>query len=518
MSFNSSAALACSSLPAPNVFGAEILSFEANQVTNYTRSIGMGLYLNHGAVDIQAASFCNVSVAYTHPGTNDTVNVQVYLPSTEWNGRMQAIGGNGWQAGLNYVSSAGMAAAMGEGYVSLSTDAGLGTADDASWGLLSPGNPNRYLMQNLASTSLNDLSIIGKNLTNSYYGTPPVYSYWTGCSQGGRQGMMLAQRFPEAFDGIVASAPAINWSKMFVADLWAAVVMNTMNIYPRMCEMQAITKAAITACDGNDGLVDGIIADPDSCDFDPTTLIGTTINCTETGKNFTISSGAAYLTQTMWDGPKKSDNSSLWFGSKIGTALSTTDTSAGGSLALTTCSDNGTCTADPISLLIPWIAKFVRKDDNADVSNLTLKEFDHLYHASVNEWSSIIDTNDPDLSEFRDRGGKLLSYHGLADGIITPNSTMSYYDSITALDPTVHDYYRLFMSPGLGHCFGGSGAYPSDTFDTMRAWVENGTIPDTMNATFPSNTAVKRTLCPYPLKQTHDGVGNATANEGFSCQ
>ncbi|KAK6614730.1 hypothetical protein H4I96_01051 [Botrytis cinerea] len=464
MSFNSSAALACSSLPAPNVFGAEILSFEANQVTNYTRSIGMGLYLNHGAVDIQAASFCNVSVAYTHPGTNDTVNVQVYLPSTEWNGRMQAIGGNGWQAGLNYVSSAGMAAAMGEGYVSLSTDAGLGTADDASWGLLSPGNPNRYLMQNLASTSLNDLSIIGKNLTNSYYGTPPVYSYWTGCSQGGRQGMMLAQRFPEAFDGIVASAPAINWT-----------------------------------CDGNDGLVDGIIADPDSCDFDPTTLIGTTINCTETGKNFTISSGAAYLTQAMWDGPKKSDNSSLWFGSKIGTALSTTDTSAGGSLALTT-------------------SKFVRKDDNAEVSNLTRKEFDHLYHASVNEWSSIIDTNDPDLSEFRDRGGKLLSYHGLADGIITPNSTMSYYDSVTALDPTVHDYYRLFMSPGLGHCFGGSGAYPSDTFDTMRAWVENGTIPDTMNATFPSNTAVKRTLCPYPLKQTHDGVGNATANEGFSCQ
>ncbi|TGO45435.1 hypothetical protein BOTNAR_0668g00010 [Botryotinia narcissicola] len=500
MSFNPSAALACSSLPAPSLFGAEILSFQANQVTNYTRNIWMGLYMNHGAVEIQEASFCNVSIAYTHPGLNDTVNVQVYLPSTKWNGRMQAIGGGGWQAGLSYVALPGMAAAMGEGYVSLSTDAGLGTSDSATWGLLSPGNPNRNLLQNLASTSLNDLAIIGKDVTKKYYGTQPLYSYWNGCSQGGRQGMMLAQRFPEAFDGIAASAPAINWSGIFVGDLWAQVIMNTMNIYPRMCEMQAITAAAITACDAKDSLVDGIIADPDSCDFDPTTLVGTTINCTEIGENFTISSGAAYLTQAMWDGPRNDDSS------------------AGGSLALTTCSSNGTCTADPLSLLPPWVAKFVRKDDNTDTSNITRQEFDQLYHSSINEWSSIMDTNDPDLSQFRARGGKLLTYHGLADGIIPPNSTTSYYDSVTALDPNVHDFYRVFMAPGIAHCFGGSGAFPADTFDAMRAWVENGTVPDTMNATFASNTAIKRTICPYPLKQTYDGVGNATANEGFSCQ
>ncbi|KAF7933271.1 hypothetical protein EAE99_003156 [Botrytis elliptica] len=472
MSFNPSAALACSSLPAPSLFGAEILSFQANQVTNYTRTISMGLYMNHGAVDIQEPSFCNVSIAYTHPGLNDTVNVQVYLPSTEWNGRMQAIGGNGWQAGLNYVALAGMAAAMGEGCVSLSTDAGLGTSDSATWGLLSPGNPDLNLLQNLASTSLNDLAIIGKDITNKYYGTPPVYSYWTGCSQGGRQGMMLAQRFPEAFDGIAASSPAINWSGIFVGDLWAHVIMNTMNIYPHMCEMQAITAAAIKACDANDGLVDGIIADPDSCNFDPKSIVGTTINCTEIGENFTITPGAAYLTQAMWDGPR----------------------------------NNGTCTADPLSLLLPWIAKFVRKDDNTDTSNITRQEFDQLYHSSINEWSSIIGTNDPDVSQFRARGGKLLTYHGLAD------------DSVTALDPNVHEFYRVFMAPGVAHCLGGPGAFPADTFDTMRAWVENGTVPDTMDSTFLSNTAIKRTICPYPLKQTYDGVENATANEGFSCQ
>ncbi|KAF7857856.1 uncharacterized protein EAF02_011223 [Botrytis sinoallii] len=454
MSFNPSAALACSSLPVPSLFGAEILFFQANQVTNYTRTISMGLYMNHGAVDIQAASFCNVSIAYTHPGLNDTVN-----------------------AGLNYVALAGMPAAMGEDYVSLSTDAGLGTSDSATWGLLSPGNPNRNLLQNHASTSLNDLAIIGKDITNKYYGTPPVYSYWTGCSQGGRQGMMLAQRFPEAFDGIAASSPAINWSGIFVGDLWAHVIMNTINIYPHTCEMQAITAAAIKACDANDGLVDGIIADPDSCNFDPTSL-------------------------AMWDGPRKSDNSSLFFGQKIGTVLSSDDLSAGGSLALTTCSSNGTLYSRSTISSTP----------------VDSEEFDQLYHSSVNEWSSIIGTNDPDLSQFRARRGKLLTYHGLADGIIPPNSTTSYYDSVTALNPNVHNFYRVFMAPGVAHCLGGPGAFPADTFDTMRAWVENGTVPDIMDSTFFSNTAIKRTICPYSLKQTYDGVGNATANEGFSCQ
>ncbi|TGO31556.1 hypothetical protein BHYA_0531g00010 [Botrytis hyacinthi] len=211
MTSNSSGTLAFSSFPAPSLSGAEILSFQANRVTDYTRSISMGMQMNHGAVDIQAASFCNASIAHTHLGLNDKVN-----------------------------------------------------------------------------------------------------SYWTSCSQGDHQSMMLAQRFPEAFDGIAASASAINWSGIFVGDLWARVIMNTMNIYPHMCEMQAITAAVITACDANDGLVNGIIADPDSCGFDPTTLVGTTINCTEIGENFTISSGAAYLTQDMWDSPRKSDNSSLF--------------------------------------------------------------------------------------------------------------------------------------------------------------------------------------------------------------
>ncbi|KAF7882909.1 hypothetical protein EAF00_011398 [Botryotinia globosa] len=376
---------------------------------------------------------------------------------------MQAIGGDAWQAGLNYVTLAGMAAAMGEGYVSLSTDAGQGTSDNATCGLLSAGNPNRNLQQNLASTSFNDLAIIGKDITKKHYGTPPVYSYWTGCSQSGCQGMMLAQKFREAFDEIAASTLAINWSGIFVGDLWTHVIMNTVNIYPHMCKMQANTAAALTACDANDDLVDGIIADPDSCDFDPTTLVGTTINCTEIGGNFTISSGAAYPTQAMWDGPRMSDNS---------TVLSNDDTSAGDHLLLPHVQQRifyGTSTISST----PVDSEACSQRRQHRYLKYNAPEFDQFYHSSINEWSSTIDTNDPDLSQFRASGEKLLTYHGLADGITPPNSLTSYYDSVTALDPNVHDFYRMFMAPGISHFFGGLDACPADTFDNMHAWVES---------------------------------------------
>ncbi|KAG4439993.1 hypothetical protein IFR05_004507 [Cadophora sp. M221] len=207
--------LACnsSSIPFPSIYGARILSWTATLVVSFSASIHVGLYINHGSVTVDSASFCNVSITYTHPGQNDSINAFFYLPSDNtWNSRLQAVGGGGWQAGLTYSSLSGMLGAVGEGYASMSTDAGLGSQDvPENWALLSPGNFNLYALQNLASVSLNDLSLLGKALTESYYGVPPKFSYFTGCSQGGRQGIMLAQRYTDAFDVIAASAPAINW-------------------------------------------------------------------------------------------------------------------------------------------------------------------------------------------------------------------------------------------------------------------------------------------------------------------
>jgi hypothetical protein len=271
---------------------------EANLITNFSSYVHIGLYANHGAVNVTNINYCNVTVSYTHPGENDTINVQVWLPQDTWNGRMQHIGGAGWQAGLHYAGRKGMTAALGEGYATLGTDAGLGSlSDPADWALLSPGNLNLYLVRNLVSVSLNDVSIIGKDILNSYYGQPPTYSYFSGCSQGGRQGMELAQRYPEAYDGIAASAPAINWNKFLMADYFPTLLMNEMGEYPANCELDAITAAAISTCDGDDGVIDKVISDPQSCDFDLQTLVGTSINCTDTRSILKISSVAALIAQ-----------------------------------------------------------------------------------------------------------------------------------------------------------------------------------------------------------------------------
>ncbi|CZR56675.1 related to feruloyl esterase B precursor [Phialocephala subalpina] len=426
---NTISAALCStnSFQTPAVYGAEILSLEAT--LHYSVNVPLGYYTNNGAVHVTDANFCNVTISYTHPGQNDTIHVQVWLPEESWNRRMQGIGCGGWAAGLFYLSFMGMTA-TGRRICTLSTDAGLGSLDPRIWALLSPGNVNM-----------------------------------NGCSQGGRQGLVLAQRYPDAYDGIAASAPAINWA------------------------------AGIASCDGSDGVLDGVISDPCLCTFDPQTLVGTLISCTDIGGTLEISAAAAAVAEATWGGARSVNNSSLWFGVNQDATL----TGFSG-LAGTSCT-NGTCVSATFSISGDWIKLFILKNSTDDLSNMSHTDFDHILRASVQQYSSIIGTADPDLSEFRNRSGKMDSFHGLADPIIPPMGSKHYYDAVTALNPSIHDYYRLFFAPGITHCFGGSGAFPDTTFAALRRWVENGTAPDIVNATsvvYGQGLTFERLLCPYP--------------------
>ncbi|KAK6504533.1 hypothetical protein TWF481_006474 [Arthrobotrys musiformis] len=513
------AACSTGAITYPTVFGAEFLSMEVNLVTNYSQYVHKGYYVNHGAVNVTNINFCNVTLEYTHPGQNENIKVQVWLPIENWNARLQAIGGGGWQAGLYAPSLMGMTAAIGEGYSAISTDAGLGSAVfPYEWALLSPGNVNLYLLQDLASVSLNDMAIIGKTISAEFYGSFPEYSYFSGCSQGGRQGLMLAQRYPNAFDGIAASAPAINWNNFVFSTLWPSFVMRSLKEYPPACEFDAITEAVIEACDSLDGVADGIIADIDECCFNPTSMVGKTINCsTFDNAPWSISSAAASVIRAAWSGPKKFDNSDIWFG--VGKDTSTTTSSIQQGIISTICDLNRTCNGGSFELAEAWIKLFILKNASSDLSNMNHGDFDRAAQLSTQMYDSIIGTNDPDLSAFRNRGGKLISYHGTADGIIPIKGSLHYYDSVTALDPNVHDFFRLFTSPGLGHCFGGNGAYPDGTFDAMRKWVEDGIAPEILNATTVGTVPILvRPLCPYPMKQNYDGVGNHSLGLGFSCK
>ncbi|KAF6823760.1 tannase and feruloyl esterase [Colletotrichum plurivorum] len=495
--------------------GAEIISLAANLVTNFTASAEDIYRYISPTVEATDVSFCNITVTYTHPGQNDKIITEAWLP-LEWNERFMAVGGGGYAAGRFFLSYAGMNGAVAEGYATITTDAGLGSAQEPSpWALNSPGNVNLYNLQNVGSVSLNDGAIIGKSLIKSFYGTGPKYSYWNGCSQGGRQGLMLAQRYPKAYDGIAAGAPAINWNSLLSYVQWPQQVMNELGKYPYACELDAITAAAIAACDGLDGVVDGAIADIPEClkRFNASSVIGQTISCAQlNGTQRTISETAAAVVEATWSGMVTAEGDKVYPGVNPGSDLSS-------GIVRTNCTAEG-CAGAPALLGTAWLQLFVAKTPGFDMSELTRPEFDAMVYSGRQQFVSLVETADPDLRAFRDAGGKLVTFHGLADGIIPTAATEEYYKAVAGVSPDVRDFYRYFEVPALNHCFHGASGQPRDLFRQLRDWVENGTAPE--------RTPVKlkvgegeihdRILCPYPQKpELCPLCGDASLAECWSC-
>ncbi|KAF2139460.1 uncharacterized protein K452DRAFT_232760 [Aplosporella prunicola CBS 121167] len=505
-------------IPNPTLFGAEILNLSANLVTNYSSYAPEQYNYNHPSIYADGLDFCNITVTYTHPGENDTINVETWLP-LKWNERLQAVGGGGTVAGRFMLSYIVMNGAIAEGYATVTTDAGLPTdLTSLHSPLLSPGNTQLYEQLNFGSVSLNDEAIIAKSLIKSFYGRPQRYSYWSGCSQGGRQGFTLAQRYPTAYDGIVASAPAMNTPRFAPSLYYPQLVMNQLGRYPRNCELNAITEAAISACDKDDGVTDGVISDPASCDFDPLSVVGKVFNCSDTGSNMKISHDAAVVANATWSGPFSHLERRIWYGLEKGTIIAGSNGETTG-IASTTCSSNGTCTGT-LNQGSSYLQGYVAKDPIFDVTNVTLKEYTDMIHFGIQQFDAFTGSNDPDLTAFREVGGKILSYHGLSDPIIPPGGSRHYYDTVSEVIPEVHDFYRLFEVPGLSHCSGGMGGQPTTIFDQMVAWVENGTVPDTIPVNFKDGQGKtqNRILCPYPQKaQFNSTCGDSSKAECFHC-
>lgn len=223
---------------------------------------------------------------------------------------------------------------------------------------------------------------------------------------------MLAQRYPTAYDGIVASAPAINIPLFTPSLYWPQLVMNLHGEHPRNCEVNALTDAAIAYCDAKDGVADGVISDPDGCDFDPFSAVGESFNCSDTGATMHISHGAALVANATWAGPVAADGTRLWFGLEKGTFLAGVAGNAAG-IATTECTSNGTCTGMIGNSGEGWLAYGAVKDPSFDSANLTLDAYSWLMHNSETEWKSLWSTNEPDLSAYRNAGGKIMTYHGL---------------------------------------------------------------------------------------------------------
>lgn len=215
---------------------------------------------------------------------------------------------------------------------------------------------------------------------------------------------MLAQRYPTAFDGIAAGAPAIYWDDIFPSLLWPQQVMNMLGEYPHACELQAITAAAVSACDGLDGVVDGIITDADNClaSFRPFDLVGSATNCSEAR---VVTTAAAAVVNATWQGMRNSQGAQMWFGLNPGTDLTV-------GVAGTNCTGQS-CVGLPLAIAAQWFTLFIARDADFDLTNLSHAEFETLAYHGRQRYDSIIGTQDADLSAFRDAGGKLVTFHGL---------------------------------------------------------------------------------------------------------
>ncbi|KAH7323968.1 Tannase/feruloyl esterase [Rhexocercosporidium sp. MPI-PUGE-AT-0058] len=494
--------------------GSKILDISTSLISNFS-SPASAPALNHYPAAVIGLNVCEANITYTHPGQNDTITTSIWLP-LKWNGRMMGIGGGGWMTGYYFA----LPWPASKGYAAVMTDGGHVLSESNTWGLKSPGNVDWVLLNDFASIALEDAATLGKAAMAAFYGERPKFSYYNGCSTGGRQGYMIAQRYPELYDGILATAPGINWDRLMLGLLHPQVVMTQKNIYPPMCEIDAFSAAAISACDELDGVKDGFILDPSSCYFDPMTVIGQPFNCSSTGKAGVLSVEGATIASAAWSSVRTEDGRlrngrPLWYGPNRGAPLL--------GVADTVCTSSGnnsstTCVGNPLAVSIEWVKYYLAKDETFDFKTVTRRQYDTLFRKSINQYSSIIGTSDADLTDFKESGGKLLSWHGLEDQLLSLNNTVEYWERVKEQDPDIDDYYRLFAAPGVLHCSGGKGWFPGDAMDSLVDWVEKKVVPDHLKAkTVGAEKERVVELCKWPSKLVFLG-GDTDVAESYTCK
>jgi feruloyl esterase len=436
---------------------------------------------------------CRVA-AVLAPSPDSHIEMELWLPATGWNGKFEAVGNGGWAGSINLT---GMAAALVEGYAVASTDTGHKSAETPG-GSFALGHPEKLI--DFGSRAVHEMTIASKAVTAAFYGRPPRLSYWDSCSNGGRQGLMEAQRFPGDFDGIVAGSPALNWSGRALSSLWVAqAVRKDDSSYIPASKYTVLHKAVLQACDLLDGVADGILEDPTQCKFDPKVLLckgADEVSCLTAAQV----DAARKIYAPATDAAGKEFYPGLEPGSELGWA-----TYAG---------------PKPFSIGEDY-GKFVLfRDAGWDYRSLNFAA-----DASVGERidNGTIDAKNPDLRAFFSHGGKLVQYHGWSDPQIPPLHSVSYYKSVLKAmggSGKVQDSYRLFMVPAMQHCGGGPGPNQFNALAAVERWRESGVAPDQIVASHVTNNRVDMTrpLCPYPTVAQYKGSGSVKDAGNFVCK
>lgn len=460
-------------------------------------------------------AYCHVQ-GYVSPN----VGFEMVLPQAGWNGKYFQAGCGGFCGGINIEYAC--LKALQKGYACLTQDMGhKSTGTDGKWAY-----NNLQAKIDYGYRSDHVTALAGKAIAERFYAKKPAKSYFMGCSSGGRQGMLLAQRFPWDFDGIVAGAPALSLSDIFINMAWNVRASEDLagNSMLSPEQVRSVHAAAVARCDKSDGVEDGVIGDPRTCKVETTQLL-----CGKSNKEGCLSETQAAAVEKIYRGPVTSSRTPITYGGAMPGSEEewiTTHLHSPGQQS----------TTDRFLDYFRYLGFWPNPGPEWSVSDF---DFDRDYKR-MGMMESLTSATDPDLREFKAAGGKLISYHGWGDFLISPMNTVDYYETAEKTlggREATKSFYRLFMVPGMLHCSGGEGPYAVDWLGALEAWTEKGQPPDVLigahpkegptaenwvrwykNLQFPMNpadVAFTRPLYPYPVYARYKGKGDSRNASSF---
>ncbi len=454
--------------------------------------------------------FCRVT-GVLRPTTDSDIRFEVWLPENDWNQRFLGVGNGGFAGSIGYQ---GLAGNLRRGFATAGSDAGhQAKAEDASWAFHHPEKIKDFGWRAVHLTAER-----AKDIVKAYYGKTAAKSYFDSCSDGGREALMEAQRFPGDYDGILAGAPANAWTRMLTSGV--SVAQSTIGdprAYISSLKLPAIQRAALAACDDADGVKDGFLSDPPKCHFDPAVLL-----CKGADSLACLTQPQVQSLKTFYGGGEDAQGKSFFPGYLMGDESSWDNWVLG----------NGPGSGSGIQYVQNYFRYMVANDPKW---NILTADVAGSLQAATRQTADDLDATNPNLGGLSARGGKLIMYHGWNDPAISPWNSIAYYQSVQKAmgDSEAAGFLRLYMVPGMEHCAGGPGPAAFGqlgiattngpkygVFDALVDWVEKGVPADTVTATKygPDNKAtMTRPLCPYPATAKYKGTGDTNDAANFVC-
>jgi feruloyl esterase len=440
------------------------------------------------------SAFCRVTGTLT-PSADSAIRMEVWLPIAKWNGKLEGVGNGGWAGSIFYGA---LADAVSSGYAVVATD--TGHAGGMGDGTFAFNHPEK--LTDFGYRAVHEMTVTAKAVALAAYGTAPRLSYWFGCSTGGRQGLKEAQKYPADYDGILAGAPANFMTHLATQGMWVAhATLKDPASHLSREKFEALHAAVLAQCDEADGVKDGVLRDPRTCRFDPSSI------ACPAG----IDSGSCLM-------PPQAEAARKIYGA-------TTNPRTGAAIfpGLEPSSERGwgilAGGPGPLSISNDYFKYVVFRNPDWDFKTF---DFDKDVAKTDAVDDGLLNAIDPDLKPFFARGGKLLLYHGWTDPLIAPRNTIDYYESVVhalGVDAAAQSM-RLFMAPGMDHCFGGDGPSVFDGVTALDQWVEQKRAPDRIVASHLTAGKPDRTrpLCAYPNVAVYTGTGSTDDEANFVCK